>query len=182
VVAATWRLQYQVVMQDLAKALAGDSLRVGVVGNGWLERRDQLPADWTVTSALSGRAYGEWLRRGRIVIAHVHRDAVVGGTRQPGDEDTIRTYELGAMGCFFAHRRTPFAQSIYDEQTEVPMWDDAAELTAIVRRYLPLEAERLAMAARAQARAVPAYSIPGRAKQILEHVRAALGAPRRATL
>ncbi len=114
------------------------------------------------------------MRRGRIAIGLVHRDVLIDGVRQPGDEDTIRTYELAAMRCFFLHRRTPYAQSIYDERTEVPMWDDAVELAALVSHYLPLDAERRAMAARAQAKAVPAFSIPNRAKQVLQEVRAAL--------
>jgi spore maturation protein CgeB len=154
---------------------AGRSVRVGIVGSGWAERRDALPSEWEVASSLTGRAYGEWLRRGRIVIAFLHRDVVIDGRRQPGDEDTIRTYELAAMGCFFVHRRTPFVQTVYDEHLEVPMWNDAEELAALVLRYLPLEDERRAMAARAHARAVPAYSFPNRAGQILEHVKAALG-------
>jgi hypothetical protein len=177
VVAATWRHQYEVVLQQMASRLAGDGLRVGVVGSGWLQRRDALPADWQVAPPLTGRAYGEWLRRGRIAIAPVHREAQANGVRQPGDEDTIRTYELAAMRCFFLHRRTPFAQSVYDEASEVPMWDDAEELAAQVRHYLPRDAERREMAARAQARAVPAYSIPARAAQILEEVKAVIGHP-----
>lgn len=174
VVAATWRQQYQDVMEELGKAFAGRSVRVGIVGSGWPERRGALPAEWEIAPALTGRAYGEWLRRGRIAIAFVHRDVIIRGQRQPGDEDTIRTYELAAMGCFFAHRRTPFVQTVYDERLEVPMWDDAGELAALVLRYLLLENERRAMAARAHARAVPAYSFPNRARQILEHVYAAL--------
>jgi spore maturation protein CgeB len=127
-----------------------------------------------VAPALTGRAYGEWLRRGRIVIAPVHREVIVDGVRQPGDEDTIRTYELAAMSCFFLHRRTPYVQTLYDERTEVPMWDNAEELAALVVRYLPLEEERCEMAARAHARAVPVHSFQNRARQVLEHVKAGL--------
>lgn len=177
VVAATWRQQYQDVMERLAQAFAGRAIQVGIVGSGWTERRAALPQEWRIGASLTGRAYGEWLRRGRIAIAFVHRDVVIQGQRQPGDEDTIRTYELAAMGCFFAHRRTPFAQTVYDAQHEVPMWDDADELASLVLRYLPLEEERRAMAARAHARAVPAYSFPNRARQIVEHVKAAIGTP-----
>lgn len=174
VLAASWRQQYQTLMQQLGAALDGLPIRVGIVGIGWLQRASQLPSQWEIGSQLQGRAYGEWLRRGRIVIAPVHRDAVIRGVRQPGDEDTTRTYELAAAGCFFLHRRTPYAQTIYNEATEVPMWDDAEELANLVRKYLPLDAERRAMAVRAQLRAVPAYSIPNRAEQVLAHVETAL--------
>ena len=173
VLAATWRHQYQVVMERLAVLCQDLGLRIGIVGNGWRERIGQSQPGWHVAPALSGRAYGEWLRRGRIVVAPVHRDAVARGVRQHGDEDTIRTYELAAMGCFFVHRRTPFAQTVYDERTEVPMWDDAEELANLVRHYLPLDRERADMARRAHGRAVPAYSIPNRAKQVVEQIRAA---------
>jgi len=172
--AATWRQQYQDVMQGLSKILAGRALRVGIVGSGWIERRHELPKDWHVASAVTGRAYGEWLRRGRIVIAPVHREVVIDGVRQPGDEDTIRTYELAAMSCFFLHRRTPYVQTLYDERTEVPMWDDADELAALVSEYLPLDERRREMAARAHARAVPAHSFSNRAQQVLEYVKAGL--------
>jgi len=174
VLATTWRPQHHALMQQLAVALAGQAVRVGIIGTGWREREKQLPSKWILGQSLTGRAYGDWLRRGRIVIAPVHRDVVIAGVRQPGDEDTTRTYELAAMGCFFLHSRTPFVRTIYDEKSEAPMWDDAAELAALVRHYLPLEAERRAIAARAHARAVPAYSIPNRAAQLLEHVKAGL--------
>jgi hypothetical protein len=177
--AATWRQQYQDVMQSLSKALEGRDVRVGIMGSGWPERRHELPQDWHVAPALTGRAYGEWLRRGRIVVAPVHREAIVGGVRQPGDEDTIRTYELAAMSCFFLHRRTPYVQTLYDERTEVPMWDDAEELASLVRHYLPLGDERREMATRAHARAVPAHSFPNRARQVLEHVKAGLAGIRK---
>ena len=172
--AATWRQQYQDVMQGMAKILADKALRVGIVGSGWLERRHELPKEWLVAPAVTGRAYGEWLRRGRIVVAPVHREVIIDGVRQPGDEDTIRTYELAAMNCFFVHRRTPYVQTLYDEHTEVPMWDDAGELAALVTRYLPLDQERREMAARAHVRAVPTHSFPNRAMEVLEHVKANL--------
>jgi spore maturation protein CgeB len=129
---------------------------------------------------LVGRAYGEWLRRGRIAIAPVHQEMAIRGVRQPGDQDTTRTYNLAAAFCFFLHRRTPYVQTIYDEITEVPMWDDAEELAILIRKYLVLEDERRAMAVRAHARAVPAYSIPIRAEQIVHYVEAALAEERRA--
>lgn len=168
--AATWRPEYHRVMVRLAAQLDSHPLRVGIIGNGWAPHRHQLPSHWELAPALPGRSYGHWLRRGRIVLAPVHTDVVVNGVRQPGDEDTTRTYELAAMGCFFLHRRTPFARRLYDEQTEVPMWDDADELAAQVLRYLPREEERRTMAARAHARAVPAYAIPTRAAEVLAHV------------
>lgn len=177
VLAATWRPEYQSLMQQLAARMAGHPLTVGIIGSGWSGHLAQLPSHWKLSPALRGRSYGDWLRRGRIVVAPVNGAVTVRGERQPGDEDTTRTYELGAMGCFFLHRRTPYVQTVYDEASEVPMWDDAEELAAQVRRYLPLEDERRAMAARAHARAVPAYSIQRRAAQVLEQVKSGMHTP-----
>src|SRR5262249_33297742 len=118
----------------------------------------------------TGTSYGEFVRSARIVLAPVNREVVILGIKEPGDEDTIRTYELAAAQCFFLHQRTSYACRIYDEQSEVPMWGSAAELTKLVRRWLPDEAGRRQMAAKAHARAVTAYSIRERASNILAHI------------
>jgi spore maturation protein CgeB len=109
-----------------------------------------------------------------MVIAPVHREIYVNGLPQPGDEDTTRTYELAAAHCFFLHRRTPFAGTVYEEASEVPMWDSAEELAALVEKFLPLDDVRKSMAEAAHHRAVPAYSVPARANQVAAEVRAAL--------
>ena len=106
----------------------------------------------------------------------MQREVVINGKRQPGDEDSTRTYELAAAQCFFLHRRTDYVQTVFDERTEVPLWDDARELAALVRHYLPRDRERRMMAAAAHARAVPEYSVPNRAAQVMAHVRAQLAA------
>jgi len=170
VMVSGWRPQYHETLQQLANRPMGQQLHVGVAGPGWVKRAGEFPQTWQIAGGIHGRAYGEFVRRGKIVIAPVHREVVINGVQQPGDEDTTRTYELAAAGCFFLHRRTPYARTVYDENTEVPMWDDVDELAALIAKYLPLDAKRLEMAARAQARAVPAYAIPSRAKQVLRFV------------
>lgn len=168
VLAATWRPQYHALMLALADRLPGSGTRVGLAGYGWAERRGEFPAGWEFVGPLQGRGYGEWLRRGKIAIAPVHRDVLMNGVRQPGDEETTRTYELAAAHCFFLHRRTEYVQTVYDEKTEVPMWDSAEELSELIHHFLPRDAERRAMASAAHARAVPAYSVPARAAQVLQ--------------
>ncbi len=171
VLAASWRPQYETLMREFRLALGDAELRVALVGPGWGACRGNFPSSWEITGPLYGRAYGEAVRRGKVVIAPVHSEVFIKGVQQPGDEDTTRTYELAASGCFFLHRRTPFAQKVYDEQTEVPMWDNAGELAALVLQYLPQESLRRSMALKAHQRAVPAYSIPARAAQVLEEIR-----------
>jgi spore maturation protein CgeB len=158
-------------MVQFAREVDDLALRIGIAGHGWGVRRNELPNNWQVVGPLYGRAYGEWIRQSKIVIAPVHTKMIIDGIRQPGDEDTTRTYELAAAFCFFLHRRTPYVKKVYDENTEVPMWSSAKELGEKVRYYLRRESERHAMAAAAHARAVPAYSTQSRAMEVLEHIR-----------
>jgi hypothetical protein len=174
VLAATWRPEYHKLMLDFAAEVREGSWQVGLAGKGWSAHRGEFPRHWSFAPSATGREYGTFLRSGRIAIAPVQRELVVGGKRQPGDEDTTRTYELAAAHCFFLHRRTGYVQTVFDERTEVPLWDDARELVALVRHYLPREAERRAMAAAAHTRAVPEYSVANRAVQVIAHVRAEL--------
>lgn len=174
VVVATWRAEYGRLMSDLARRFAADPIRVAIGGLGWERHRAGLPPSWVLLGGLVGRSYVEALRKGRICIAPLTREVSIRGVEQPGDVDTTRTYELAAAHCFFLHRRTAYAQGVYDEQTEVPMFDDAAELTAQVRYYLNHEAERRRMAAAAHLRAVPSYSLDARAEQIVLLLRSQL--------
>lgn len=167
---ANWRPEYHQLVMDFARELAPDRVSVAIGGRGWSERRRDFPAQWRFVGDQSGWSYGGFLRSAKIVIAPVNREVLVNGVRQPGDEDTARTYELGAAHCFFLHQRTDYVQTIYDELSEVPMWRDASELVAHVRRWLPDQDARLAMAARAHARSVPEYAVSSRAKRALEYI------------
>jgi glycosyltransferase involved in cell wall biosynthesis len=167
---STWRPEYHRLMRAFAEALRDDRISIAIAGSGWQAHRDQLPRHWQYVGPRTGRAYGEFLRSARIAIAPINRDVVVRGVKQPGDEDTTRTYELAAAHCFFLHQRTDYVAAVYDEQEEVPLWGDATELANLVRRWLPDEEGRQMMAARAHSRAVPAYSIPQRAVSVLQHI------------
>jgi hypothetical protein len=169
---ANWRPEYHRLMLSFAQSLGDDGVSVVVAGAGWFGHRRELPKHWVFVGPKVARSYGEFLRSARIAIAPVNREAVVRGVEQPGDEDTIRTYELAAAQCFFLHQRTEFVATVYDERTEVPLWGDAQELASLVRRWLPDDAGRRDMASRAHARAVPAYSISQRALSVLRHVEA----------
>jgi spore maturation protein CgeB len=168
VMIATWREEYGRLVSELARELEGLSLRVAIGGNGWEAASANLPKHWIFPGGLHGRVYIEWLRRGRICIAPLTRNDRAGIDTHPGDEDTTRTYELAAASCFFLHRRTEYVRTLYDEMTEVPLFDDAAELASLIRRYLPNESARRQMANAAHYRAVPSYSTDNRASAIVE--------------
>jgi spore maturation protein CgeB len=169
--AATWRPQYEKIMLDFAKHTEKLQLKVILAGNGWEKCRKSLPPSWSFPGGLYGRSYGDLLRRSKIVIAPVHRTAFVNGQRQPGDEDTTRSYELAAAGCFFLHQRTPYIQSVYSESTEVPMWDSAEELARQVEAYLARPDLRFQMAQRAHEKAVPSFSTQSRALEVACYLR-----------
>ena len=171
---ATWRPQYHRLMVDLARELADRNLKVGIAGYGWPQHAAEFPSHWQLPGPLLGRSYIRFARNARICLAPVTREIVVNGQTRPGDEDTTRSYELAAAYCFFIHRRTGYIRTVYDEATEVPMFDGAVELAAHVRHFLDHPLERAAFAQRAHARAVPAYSVPNRANEVLATVRAFL--------
>lgn len=173
-IAASWRPQYENLMIELGHLLPDTDISVALAGPGWKDHRDQYPRHWQFPGARHGRAYGEFIRRAKIIIAPVHTEMVIGKLKQPGDQDTRRTYELAAAGTFFLHRRTPFASKIYTEGKECDFWSDANELAVKIRHYLPLEHERRAMALAAHQRAVPSFSSTARAQEVMEHISAVI--------
>lgn len=167
---ATGRPEYIELLEGVAARLRDPSIKVLVGGNNWNGFRARLPQHWVFPGPFLGITYIETLRKARIVLAPIQTRVVVDGKVQPGDVDTSRTYQLAAAHCFFIHRRTPYVQSVYDETSEVPMFDDAAELAQKIDYYLERDEERRAMAAAAHARAVPEYSLDSRARDVLRHI------------
>jgi glycosyltransferase involved in cell wall biosynthesis len=172
VMAANWRPEYDALVRDIARLLPEESISVALAGPGWAERRNQFPRHWTFPGSPHGRSYISFLRSGRIAIAPVNRQALINGQVQPGDEDTIRTYELPAAHCFFIHRRTDFVKTLFDESREVPMFDSADELVNKIRDCLPRDDLRRSMAEAAHRRAVPAYSLDERAREVVREINA----------
>lgn len=170
VLVATWRPEYHRLMLALARELEGSKITVGIGGNGWPAHAGELPPHWHLPGELTGKPYIEFLRSGRICVAPVNRQMSVNGHVQPGDVDTTRSYELAAAHCFFLHQRTDHIRSVYDEVSEVPMFDDAEELAALIRHYLLFPDERAALALGAHRRAVPDYSMDARATAVIETI------------
>lgn len=164
---ATYRPEYGKLMLDFARALDDPRVSVAIGGNGWGAVRANLPSHWQFPGPAQGRRYVSLLRQGKVCIAPVTRDVVIDGRRQPGDVDSVRTYELAAAYCFFIHRRTDYVKTVYDEATEVPMFDDGAELAKHVQHFLARPEMRTAMATAAHRRAVPSCSIDERAGAVI---------------
>lgn len=174
VLVAAGRPEYYELVRGLARELEGASLHVGIGGNGWRPLASSLPRGWELLGPKFGDQYVDLLRKGSIVVAPVQRYVSIGGIVQPGDEDTARTYEIAAAHCFFIHQRTAFVSKLYDEATEVALYDTAEDLAKKIRYYLGQEALRGRMATAAHSRAVPAYSTTERAKEIVSHIQSYL--------
>ena len=165
---ATWRHEYHDLLMRFAASVQGKGLKVAIAGSGWMERRADFPCDWTFGAAVQGRSYVDWLRNAKVCFAPITTDVLIRGQRQPGDVDSTRTYELAASHCFFIHRRTPYVETLYDEQNEVPFYDSPEELAEKILFYLRHETLRTTMANNAHRRAVPAYSNDQRARDIIK--------------
>ena len=175
VMVATWRPEYAELARELASRWASDNLRICIAGDGWQEESRSFPSNWVFSGGVHGRSYPELLRSGCVCIAPVSRTMNIKGQLQPGDEDSTRTYELAASYCFFIHRRTKAVSELYDEASEVPMYETAKELAEKVRYYLSRPEVRIRMADAAHKRAVPAYSLDARARDILMIINSRLG-------
>jgi len=97
---------------------------------------ESFSKNWRVCPAVHGYTYVKALLDAKVCIAPLTRNVVIDGKRYPGDEDTTRTYELPALGAFFIHQRTGYVKEIFDENKEVPMFDDAEELAEHIMRGL----------------------------------------------
>lgn len=176
--AATWRQEYEDIIREVSLKLKFDGVSMRVLGNGWPTRLSQEIQNCEFLTASNGHSYTDSLRKARIVVAPLQPTRHLGRRLIEGDVDTSRTYELAAAFCFFLHKRNPYVASIYSEESEVPMWNDTEELVKQIRRYLRDEHTRQRMATAAHAKAVPEFSLPSRATQIIDLVRKELRATR----
>jgi len=165
VLIANYRKQYGDLMMQFATSLRGADIKVAVGGPGWECMEKQLPKAWTYLGAQSGKSYVNSLRAGRVCIAPLTREMVVGGEGQPGDVDTTRTYELAAAHCFFVHCRSDYVEELY-ASAGIPMFDNGQELAGQILKYLELNDERGKIALAAHQLAVPLFSTDARAKEI----------------
>lgn len=180
VMAATFRPEYSKLLEELAAELPAD-LSIAIAGNGWQAKRHWFPAHWQFVGALHGRSYTAFLRSGRVVVAPMTTHAMVTHAEQPGDVDTTRTYELAAAHCFFIHRHSDYVRQLYTDQ-EVPTFHNGKELAQQIMHFLPQPELRRQMALAAHQRAVPAYSLDSRARDIIEIIKHTIHNRQAATL
>lgn len=171
---ASGRPEYYELIRAFHAALGGRKIRVALGGAAWDKYPGGLPDGFENIGARFGRAYTDWMRRGKIVLAPVMTEVSVNGQLKRGDEVTNRTYQCGAACVFFIHTRSDEARELYDEKTEVPMYSDPQELARLVLHYLDRPEERRRMAEAAHRRAVPAYSHNTRVQRILALMRQTL--------
>lgn len=174
VMIASGRPEYYKLMQEFIDGLGGRKIRMALGGAAWDKFPGGLPDGFENIGERFGRAYTDWMRRGRIVIAPVMTKVMVDGSAERGDAVTARTYQCAAAHVFFIHTRTDEARELYDENTEVPMFSDGHELAKKVSYFLDHPEERAKFAAATVRRAVPAFSHDARAAQILGLVRQTL--------
>lgn len=160
---ATYRSEYGRMVLSLAQDPELAKRRFILFGNGWEALRRQLPASWALPGPAQGRAYIEALSTAKVYIAPLTREVVVEGKTYPGDEDSTRTYELPAAGCFYVHRRTDYAKSLFEEDRDILFFDDSGELAEKIKRGLGDALLRKTLRERAQHRAVPRDSLDNRA-------------------
>lgn len=165
---ATYRKEYGAIIQGLTRETDLHDYNIRIHGAGWQSAGIEIPANWQLGPPIHGHAYREMVSRAKVCIAPVTREVIIDGKQYPGDEDSTRTYELPAMGAFFIHRRTDYLKQIFDEQTEVPMFDTPEELAGHIRTALKNPAQRLAMRRASQQRCVNSYSLDRRAADLLQ--------------
>ena len=172
VLIATYRQEYGRLILEISEELASLPMRVAIGGYGWSHLESKLPEGWTCIGAVHGREYIETIRSARICLAPLTTEIHISGQRQPGDQDTTRTYELAAAYCFFIHQRTAYIEAMF-RGTDLPLFGDPRELTQHVRYYLSHAEQRVAIATSVHDLITDTHSLDSRAKIIFDLLNAA---------
>lgn len=143
----------QAWMHDLVTRLP--HLSVAISGHWWPKPIPGFPPGTIIGGPLVGDAMSRGIGHARIAIA-VHHGP--GGQQGWQDDVSARTFEIPACGTFMLHIDNAHVRTLFDVPGEIDVFADADTLAAKVTHYLADAATREAMATRAFARAVPAYS------------------------
>lgn len=157
-----------------AVARAFPDKRIMIAGNGWLPLARGTPVEGFVLGyGVTDDHYARMIELSRINIAVLY-----GHYGAEGWEDNVstRTFEIPACGGFMLHIDNTEVRELYDVGTEIDVFADAEALCERVGHYLDHPDERAAMIERAHARAVPAYSLHARAREIEALIRERMSA------
>jgi spore maturation protein CgeB len=149
------------------------SLTVAICGARWPEAILREMRITATQPPLVGDLMSRAINHARIGLALHH-----GAHEGTGWEDFIsaRTFEIPACGTFMLHIDNADLRKCFTVGREVDCFSDASEAAAKIRYWLDNPEEREAMASRAFARAVPAYSYFQRGIEISNAIQHELGA------
>ena len=149
-------------LTGIARANPTRSIIIG--GGGWGKYARATPLEAHVTGRqYMGDSAAEFLSGARINIA-LHGGPL--GPDGASDSVSTRSFEIPACGAFMLHIDNPEIRKLFDVGAEIDVFDSPESLAERVTFYLanPDVAQRMAKAA--HRRAVPAYSLDARAKEI----------------
>lgn len=151
---------------------------VRIYGANWEVYRDTPLASAIVGERVSPDYMAEVVATSAINVSlHMGRTA----SQEWEDLVSTRTFEIPACGGFMLHIDNAEVRSLFDVPGEIDVFATPEELVAKALHYLDHPVDRRAIAARGQARAVPAYSYAARAVEIADIVEPLVEQRRRAT-
>ncbi|MEY4269902.1 MAG: hypothetical protein RLZZ58_1118 [Pseudomonadota bacterium] len=157
-------------MRGLVKRLP--QLDIAISGHWWPSSISGFSPGTVIAGPLVGDAMSRAISHARIAIA-VHHGP--GGKQGWQDDVSARTFEIPAIGTFMLHIDSAHVRTLFDVPGEIDVFADADSLAAKIRHYLAHPVEREAAAARAYARAVPAYSYTEAGRAISAAIQTHLG-------
>lgn len=139
-------------------------VRLVVAGGRWARAARGRALERAVLGGkLEGEAYARAVATSRIALA-IHGGPA--GAEGWADYVSTRTFEIPAFGGFMLHVDNPEVRTLFEPDREIGVFSTPHELCGRIRYYLERPELRLAMARRAYARAVPAYSYDVRAAEL----------------
>jgi len=149
------------MLTPLVEAFPDATIRI--FGGNW-----QPYASTALGRAIVGKRLAPDYMAEAISHARVNVALHMGKTSSSVWEDLVstRTFEIPACAGFMLHVENEEVRSLFDVPSEIDVFASAEELIAKARHYLDNPEEREAMARRAHARAVPAYSYSSRAAEV----------------
>lgn len=142
--------------------------RIAIAGHGWNKQKHGLSGAELLPAVIAGD-FARLLSRSKINLG-IHY-----GPHGPFDwEDKVstRTFEIPACQGFMLHIENDEVRSLFETGREIDMFATPAQLNERIAFYLANPDERMAIAKAGYERAVPAYGLHARAREMLAIVEA----------